>query len=261
MTRIAWIIVGLCAATLAMAQVARPPPDTPQVLPHSFDGNLVPARPPSELPQSVQDSVAQALAAKDCAPATAALTGAYVREYPRFRWILSDRDSLLIWWRKVGRQAYEAVYICDVIGEFEAAAAQYEAGGGDFRWCGQSLLAGPLPDKKAAPALYRLTWAIDTLLPMTLKVRQDVPFSVEALRAILASDEEYHFVVLPKAVRYNILLILEHTGDLTAAERAEFNALADGIADWDRQMMTDFIDSGYEFANTQSIDDCITSAR
>ena len=257
--RIAWIIVGLCAATPAVAQMARPP-DAPPVLPHSFDGNLVPARPLSELPQSVQDSVAQALAADDCATAAAAVTGAYVREYPRFRWILSDRDSLLIWWRKVGRQAYEAVYICDVIGEFEAAAAQYEAGGGNFRWCGQSLLAGPLPDKEAAPALYRLTWAIDTLLPMTLKVRQDVPFSVEALRAILASDEEYHFVVLPKAVRYNILLILDHTSQLSPAERAEFTALADGIADFDKSLIMDFIDSGYEFATVQSINDCIESA-
>jgi hypothetical protein len=260
-TRITWFIVGLFTAALAVAQVVRPPPDTPPVLPHSFDDNLVPARPLSELPPAVQDSVAQALAANDCGAATAGLTGAYVREYPRFRWILSDRDSLLIWWRKVGRQAYEDIYVCDVIGEFEAAAAQYEASGGEFRWCGQSLLAGPLPDKEAAPALYRLTWAIDTLLPMTLKVRQDVPFSVEALRAILASDGEYHFVVLPKAVRYNILLILDHTSQLAPAERAEYNALAGGITDWDRQMMTDFVDSGYEFANTKSIDDCIASVR
>ncbi|MDH3195426.1 MAG: hypothetical protein OEL78_03835 [Hyphomicrobiales bacterium] len=259
--RIFWIMVGLCAATLAVAQMVRPPPNTPPVLPHSFDGDLVPARPLSDLPPSVQDSVAQALAADDCAAATSAVTGVYLREYPRFRWILDNRDTLMLWWYKTGRGTYPEIYACDVIDEFVAASAAYAAGGGDFRWCGQSLLAEPRPDKEAAPMLYRLVRAIDTLLPMTLQVRQDVPFSVDALRAVLASDEEYHFVVLPEAVRYNILLILDHTSQLSPGERAEFNALAGGITDWDRQMMMDFIDSGYEFATVQSIDDCIASAR
>jgi len=259
MIRIAWIMVGLCAATLAVAQVARPP-DAPPVLPHSFDGDLVPARPLSDLPPSVQDSVAQALAADDCAAATSAVTGAYVREYPRFRWILNDRQTLMLWWYKTGRGTYPEIYACDVIDEFVAAATGYEAGGGDFRWCGQSLLAEPRPDKEAAPTLYRLMWAIDDLLPMTLRVRQDVPFSLKALRTILASDEAFDFIVLPLPVRFNILMILEHTGDLGAAERAEYNALAEGIADYDRSLMMDFIDSGYEFATVQSIQDCIESA-
>ena len=94
--RIAWIIVGLCAATLAVAQMARPP-DAPPVLPNSFDENLAPARPLTELPLAIQDAVAKALAAKDCVAATAALTGAYLQEYPQNRWILADRETVVVW--------------------------------------------------------------------------------------------------------------------------------------------------------------------
>ena len=259
MTRIAWILVGICAAALAMAQVARPP-DAPPVLPHSFDGNLVPARPLSDLPKATQDEVARAMATKDCAAATAALTSAYIREYPQFERILTDRDTLWVWWREAGRQAYADIYICDVIGDFTAAAAQYEASGGEFRWCGQSLLTEPSPDKESMPALYRLISAINELLPMTSEIDSWAPFSVDALRAILTSDE-YSFVVLPEPVRFNILLILEHTTDLSPDEEAELNALAERIPSYKKQLMMDFIDTGYEFGNRAEFRECMASAR
>ncbi len=167
----------------------------------------------------------------------------------------------MIWWREAGGQAYEDIYICDVVGEFKAAAAAYETGGGDFRWCGQTLLTEPYPEKSAAPALYRLMWAIDDMVPMTSKINDWAPFSVDALRAILASDDDYRFVILPKAVRYNILLILEHTAELTPDERAEFDALADGIPVYKKSIMMDFIDSGYEFGNRAEFRECMASER
>ena len=258
--RIAWIIVGFCLATLAVAQMARPP-DAPPVLPNSFDENLAPARPLTELPLAIQDAVAKAMAAKDCVAATAALTGAYLQEYPQNRWILADRQTVVVWWRQAGHQVYADVYACDVVGEFTAAAALYEAGGGsDFHWCGQSLLTERRPDKDAEPALYRLVQAIDELMPMTSKIRQDAPFSSDALRAILASDNAYRFVVLPESVRFNVLLILEHTSELTPDERAEFNALADEIPGYKKRIMMDFIDSGHEFGNRAEFRECVGKA-
>ena len=237
MTRIAWILVGLCAATLTMAQVARPPdappaPISPPVKRHDFEAmKAQPPRSPDGLPPVALAAYKSAVKDEACPDATDALIDVYIADYPRQAALGSASPlQLSIWWRKAGLKAYAAAYDCFVIDRFVRAANAYEAADRrGYRWCGQydfdlEIALKPGDDD----ILGELLNAIDILISLSDDdddPRDIDPFSPRAVRRILASDSEYDFVDLAPIFWFNALDILRVSGVITAGESDELQRL------------------------------------
>lgn len=238
-TRIVWIVVGLCAATLAVAQVARPPdappapapaPISPRVERPDFEAmKAQPPRSPDGLPPVALAAYKSAVKDEACPDATDALIEVYIADYPRQAALGSASPlQLSIWWRKADLKAYAAAYDCFVIGRFLRAANAYEAADRrGYRWCGQDnfeLRAALRP--RDDEILGELLDAIVLLIGLSDDDSRDQnPFSQRAVRRILAFDEQYNFVDLAPIFRFNALDILRVSGVIVAGESDELKRL------------------------------------
>jgi len=241
MTWIAWIIVGLCAATLAVAQVARPP-DAPPVFggldfefPDYEAMKEQPPRPQEDLPTDVRAAYDAAVSGEACPDATDALIEAYIADYPRHIGLrIASNFGLQTWWANAGLKSYKQAYSCFAIRIFRQAARDYESTGRtDFRWCGQRLVI-PYKSTKDNPLLGALNWPISAMVFLTGPGPDDYPYSSRAVRALLDADRNFGFIDLAPSARFMLLLILQASDRLMPGEETEMTLL-EGVIDPDRQ--------------------------
>ena len=235
MTRTAWIIVGLCAATLAPAQVPMPPdapsaPVPPDLSRPDFEAmKNQPPRLPEALPAAARAAYEAAATDKACPDATDALIEIYIADYPRQKALQrANSRKIYRWWLDVGLEAYRAAYDCFVIDRFTQAADAFQAAGRrGYRWCGQDSFdlryaLRPGDDElleELLDSILQLIWLSDD-------DRSDaVPFSPRAARRILAFNEQYDFVDLAPIFRFNALDILRVSGVIAAEESDELKRL------------------------------------
>jgi hypothetical protein len=234
-TRTAWIIVGLCAATLAPAQVAMPPDAPPAPVPPDLSRpdfeamKNQPPRPPEDLPAAARAAYEAAVGNDACPDATGRLIEAYIADYPRQKALATeDGRGLSIWWRSAGFKAYRAAYDCFVINRFTQAADAFQATGRrGYRWCGQDSF--DLRDALRPGDDELLEELLDSILQLIWLSDDDSgdaePFSPRAVRGILAFDDHYAFVDLAPIFRFNALDILRVSGVIAAEESDELKRL------------------------------------
>lgn len=236
--RIAWIIVGFCAATLAAAQVVRPPPDAPPIsagsafeFPDYEAMKNEPPRPPDKLPADAHTAYEAAANDAACPDVTDALIEVYIADYPHHIALrtVSSHD-LQFWWTNAGLKRYAPAYDCFAIRIFRQAAGAYDASGRtDFRWCGQRMVI-PYEVTKDDPMLAALDWPISAMAFLTGPGPDDIPYSSRAVRALLAADRQFAVVDLAPSARFMLLLILQARDSLTSGEETELARLGETIA-------------------------------
>ena len=241
MTRIAWIIVGLCAATLAMAQMARPPDAPPAIHGPGFEfpdyGAMKEQSPrlPAELPADARAAYEAAVNDDACPDATDALIEVYIADYPRHIGlrIASDFDRQT-WWSNAGLESYPRAFACFAIRMFQIAARDYESTGRtDFRWCGQRWVMS-FNVHRDDPVLAALGWSISAMMFLTGPGPDNYPYSSAAVRALLDVDSRYSFIDLAPSARFMLLFFLQVRDRLMPGEETELAALELEI-DPDRQ--------------------------
>jgi hypothetical protein len=237
MIRIAWIMVGLCAATLAVAQVARPPDAPPTLAGPGFDFpdyqamKDEPPRPPGALPAEARAAYEAAVNDAACPDVTDALIEVYIADYPHHIALRSTASpDLQGWWTTVGLKNYAPVFDCFAIRMFRQAAGAYDASGRtDFRWCGQRMVI-PYEKTRDDPVLAALDWPISAMMFLTGPGPHDIPYSSRAIRALLAADRQFAVVDLAPSARFMLLLILQARDSLTSGEETELARLGETIA-------------------------------
>lgn len=236
MTRIAWILVGLCAATLTMAQVARPPDAPPAIHGPGFEFpdyeamKEQPPRPPADLPADARAAYEAAITDEACPDATDALIEAYIADYPRHIGLrVASGHDRQAWWTNAGLKRYPQAYACFAIRMFRNAARDYElTGRTDFRWCGQRLVI-PYEVIKDDPVLEALNWPISAMAFLTGPGPDNYPYSSRAVRALLEADHRFGFIDLAPSARFMLLLILQARDWLRPGEETELASLGETI--------------------------------
>ncbi len=239
--RIALIVVGLFAATLAVAQVARPPDAPPTLAGPGFEFpdyeamKDEPPRPPTELPPDARAAYEAAGSGGACPDATEALIEVYIADYPHHIALrIASSFDLQAWWTSAGLKNYPQAYPCFAIRIFRKAARAYESTGRtDFRWCGQRMVI-PYEVIKDDPVLEALNWPISAMVFLIGPGPDDYPYSSRAVRALLDADHEFGFIDLAPSARFMLLVILQVRDSLTNDEETELASL-EGTIDPSRQ--------------------------
>ncbi|MDH3195424.1 MAG: hypothetical protein OEL78_03825 [Hyphomicrobiales bacterium] len=263
MTRIAWIMVGLCAATLASAQMARPPDTPPKLAGPGFEVpdyqamKGQPPRPPAELPTDTRAAYEAAVTDEACPDATDALIEIYIADYPLQKALSKASDvEFDLWWQYTGLAVYPGVYDCFAIRQFNKAAQAYDATGRtDFRWCGQRLVLQSSELRKD-PLLSVLDRQIGNMGFLTHDGPEDDPFSARAVRALLIADDRYAFVDLAPTARFALLAILRSRDSLTAAEEKAFAESSKNVSSIHIDYINDNIDFGVSVLQTVAAKYC-----
>ncbi|TDI56262.1 MAG: hypothetical protein E2O93_06320 [Alphaproteobacteria bacterium] len=249
--RIVWIIVGLCAATLAVAQMARPPDAPPAIYGSGlkypdFEAIKEQApRLPEDLPADARAAYEAAASDEACPDATDVLIEAYIADYPRQIGLRITSDfGRQNWWNYAGLKSYPRAYACFTIRMFGKAAGEYDATGRtDFRWCGQGLVSQSAELRKD-PLLGALDRQIGYMGFLTHDRPGSYPFSARAVRTLLAADDRYAFVDLAPTARYVLLAILRSRDRSTAAEEKALAELSKSLAAIDISYIERNIDMG-----------------